>query len=134
MSNQYRAGGTRGSGRFSSRGSNPRRPAPRSNNRSNNFASRQPQQKSQLSKLNEEYQPPFQLNHTWKAEEFYKLKLPHPHFEDEKETIQFPVFSTSDALADRALFYQEALDIQEQVAFDGDNGPNLYHTIPLPVV
>ena len=128
MSNQYRAGGTRGSGRFSSRGSNPRRPAPRSNNRSNNFASRQPQQKSQLSKLNEEYQPPFQLNHTWKAEEFYKLKLPHPHFEDEKETIQFPVFSTSDALADRALFYQEVLDIQEQVAFDGDNGPNLYYT------
>ena len=85
-------------------------------------------QKSQLALLKEEYDPPFVLNSMWKSEEFYKVKIPHPFIADEKETIQFPILESTGSMSDRAIHYQEVLDLQESVGFDGDNGPNLYYT------
>ena len=85
-------------------------------------------QKSQLTLLKEEYDPPFELASTWKAEEFYRVKIPHPFIEDQKETVEFPLLSSSGSIADRAIHYQDVLDLQESVGFDGDNGPNLYFT------
>ena len=64
----------------------------------------------------------------WTSTEHYKLKIPHPFFPDEKETVHFPIFKSSPLLAVRAAFYQHVLDIMNQVQFDGENGPNLYYT------
>jgi hypothetical protein len=47
--------------------------------------------------------------------------------ENEMETFMFPVCSSEIKFADRALFYKEYLDLQEQAEFDGDNIPYLYH-------
>ena len=81
-----------------------------------------------LTKLHDEFNPLFRLNYQWTSEEHYKLKIPHPFFPDEKETVHFPIFKSSPLLAARATFYQHVLDIMIQVQFDGDNGPNLYYT------
>ena len=81
-----------------------------------------------LAKLHDEFNPPFRLNYQWTSTEHYKLKIPHPFFPDEKETVHFPIFKSSPLLAARATFYQHVLDIMIQVQFDGDNGPNLYYT------
>ena len=81
-----------------------------------------------LAKLHDEFNPPFRLNYQWTSTEHYKLKIPHPFFADEKETVHFPIFKSSPLLAARATFYQHVLDIMNQVQFDGENGPNLYYT------
>ena len=86
--------------------------------------------KSQLAKLDEEYKPPFALEAKFTADTFYKLKIPHPHFPNEKETVSFPVLIKSSAsFSDRALHYKQVLDIQEQTAaFAGADANNLYYT------
>ena len=76
------------------------------------------QQQSFLSRLEKEYNPPFCLGTKWQSKEFYKVKLPHPFFPAEKETVQFPILESSNKLSDRALFYADVLDQQEQVNFD----------------
>ena len=81
-----------------------------------------------LAKLHDEFNPPFRLNYQWTSTEHYKLKIPHPFFADEKETVHFPIFKSSPLLAARATFYQHVLDIMNQVQFDGENGQNLYYT------
>ena len=83
---------------------------------------------SYLSKLEKEYNPPFVLGAKWNSKDFYKVKIPHPFFEGEKETVQFPVFEQGNNISDRALFYSEVVDLQEQVNFDGENGALLYYT------
>ena len=121
MSSQFRSRNNRN--RYS-RGSSPQfnSQSSSSGRRSNSsHAVSSNSQKSQLAKAEDEYKPPFNLFSDWKAEEFYKLKIPHPHLADEKETVQFPVLEQSNAtLSDRALFYKQVLDIQDQVAFDGN--------------
>jgi len=92
----------------------------RKNHRNN---SRQP---NPLGKLHDEFHPPFRLNYQWTSAEYYKLKIPHPFFPDEKETVHFPIFKSSPLLAARATFHQPVLDIMNQ--FDGDNRSNLYYT------
>ena len=130
MSNQFRAqGGAQRDGRFRRGGSSSQNRSRRTSNGSRNHQRRpQSNQKSQLTLLNEEYNPPFQLLSEWKPSEFYKIKLPHPFFPDEKETVQFPILESTGTIADRAMHYQEVLDLQDSVNFDGDNGPNLYYT------
>ena len=130
MSNQFRAqGGAQGNGRFRRGRSSSQNQSRRTSNGGRNHQRRpQSNQKSQLTLLNEEYNPPFQLSSEWKPSEFYKIKLPHPFFPDEKETVQFPILESTGTIADRAMHYQEVLDIQDSVNFDGDNGPNLYYT------
>ena len=86
-----------------------------------------------LSKLQEEYNPPFLLNASWKTEHHYKVKVPHPFLDNEKGTVHFPILSKTTTLSDHAIHYKEVLDLMEQVHFDGDNGPYFY-TIPLVVV
>ena len=130
MSQQYRS---RASRNRNSRGSNPRFSSSTSSTKSRRTPSQgqavSGQNQSQLAKLEDEYHPPFSLNCDWKADERYKLKIPHPHIADEKETVEFPILSSPDAtFSDRALFYKQVLDIQEQVQFDGNDGPNLYYT------
>ena len=133
MSQQFRAQGSSHSrsSRFRSRGDNSSNSSSR---RSSNFARSSHQnrsrsnQKSQLALLKEEYDPPFVLNCEWNSEELYKVKIPHPFITNEKETVQFPILDSTGSISDRAIHYQEVLDLQESVGFDGDNGPNLYYT------
>ena len=135
MSQQFRSQGfnSRSSGSsFRSRGST-RGSSSSNGRRSSNFGrsnqrSSRNNQKSYLTQLKEDYDPPFVLNAQWKTEEFYKVKIPHPFIEDEKETIQFPILESATSIADRAIHYQEVLDLQESVGFDGGNGANLYYT------
>lgn len=129
MNSQFRAkGSARGNSRFSNQGGySSNRKTSSGQNRSNN-RNQMTKQKSQLAILYEEYNPPFQLEAKWKSEERYKIKIPHPFFPDEKETVEFPVLSTTGSLCDRAIHYQEVLDLQDSVSFDGSNGPNLYYT------
>jgi len=84
-----------------------------------------------LTKLEKEYNPPFVLGATWepKESEYYQVKLPHPFFEDQKETVRFPMFSSGTKISERSLFYSSVLDLQEQVNFYGENGPLLYYTL-----
>ena len=133
MSSQFRTGGsTRGNRHSRSRRGNrsfKSNPSSRASGSSKSQASTQSSQKSHLEdRLHEEYNPPFRLNASWSADEFYKLKIPHPFFEGNTETVQFPVLKASVSLSSRAIFYQTILDIQEQVNFDGENGPMLYYT------
>ena len=81
-----------------------------------------------LDKLHKDYKPTFKLHFKWEPEEYYKIKMPHPHIPNEKETVQLPMLSESTELGDRAVFYNAIVDIQEQVEFDGTNGPLLYYT------
>ena len=81
-----------------------------------------------LSKLQREYNPPFVLGAKWSAKEHYKFKVPHPFLVGEKEIVNFPIFESGNSLSDRALFYGEVLDLQENVGFDGANGGLLYYT------
>ena len=83
---------------------------------------------SLLTKLQREYNPPFVLGAKWSAKDHYKVKVPHPFLQGEKETVNFPVFESGNSLSDRALFYGEVLDLQENVGFDGANGGLLYYT------
>ena len=78
-------------------------------------------------KLAEEYKPPFPLNYKWSPQERIKIKLPNPYVEGQFETFNFPVCSTETKFADRALFYKELLDLQEQAEMGDDNVPYLYH-------
>ena len=58
------------------------------------------------------------------------MKIPHPHLKDQKESVYFPVLSSNNAtFSDRAIFYKQVLDLQEQVKFDGNDGPMLYYTL-----
>lgn len=130
MSNQFRGRQSRNRSR---RGSNPRFSSSTSSSKTRRsqatFNAVSNNTPSQLAKLEEEYHPPFSLHCDWKPEEKYKLKIPHPYFADEKETVEFPILSSPDSsFSDRALFYKQVLDIQEQVNFSGTDGPNLYYT------
>jgi hypothetical protein len=78
-------------------------------------------------KIFEEYKPPFPLNYKWTPQEQIKIKLPNPYVSGQFETFNFPVCSTETKFADRALFYKELLDLQEQAELDDDNVPYLYH-------
>ena len=85
-----------------------------------------------MSKLEEQFKPPFTLQADWKPDEseYYSMKIPHPHLEDQKESVYFPVLSSANAtFSDRAMFYKQVLDLQDQVQFDGDDGPMLYYTL-----
>jgi hypothetical protein len=53
--------------------------------------------------------------------------LPNPYVEGQLETFNFPVCATETKFADRALFYKELLDLQEQAELGDDNAPYLYH-------
>jgi hypothetical protein len=92
-----------------------------------NQANKNQQSKSFNDKLAEEFKPPFILNYKWKSSERIKIKLQNPYVENEKETFLFPVCSSEIKFADRALFYKEYLDLQEQAEFGADNVPYLYH-------
>ena len=96
----------------------------RDNNTNKNHRnnSRQPHP---LTKLHDEFNPSFRLNYQCLTTEHYKLRIPHPFFADEKETVHFPVLKSCPLLATRATFYQHVLDIMTQVQFDGENGLNL---------
>jgi Reverse transcriptase (RNA-dependent DNA polymerase). len=83
--------------------------------------------KSFNDKLVEEYKPPFPLNYKWTPSERIKLKLPNPYVEGQFETFNFPVCATETKFADRALFYKEFLDLQEQAELGDDNVLYLYH-------
>ena len=100
------------------RGSN----APRSNDDESNTL---------LSKLQREYNPSLILWAKWSAKEHYKVKVPHPYLQGEKETVNFPVFESGNSLSDRTLFHGEVLDLHENVGFDGNNGGLLYYTFRL---
>ena len=76
--------------------------------RSHRNNSRQPHS---LTKLHDEFNPPFRLNYQWTSEEHYILKIPHPFFSDEKETVHFPICKSNPLLAARATFYQHVLEI-----------------------
>jgi hypothetical protein len=83
--------------------------------------------KTYNAKLAEEYKPPFTLNYKWNPQEKLKMKLPNPYVQGQFETFMFPVCASETKFADRALFYKEYLDIQEQAELEPDNVPYLYH-------
>ena len=80
MSNQFNKSNQRNHNRnFSDRNKNQNyNRNPQFNHRSN-----------PLAKLHEECNPPFRLNFKWSSTDFYKLKIPHPFYDDEKETVTF---------------------------------------------
>jgi hypothetical protein len=83
--------------------------------------------KSYLQKLLDEYNPPFPLGYKWESKEKVKIKLPNPYVPGDKETVEFPVLSDETKMADRALFYQQVLDLETQSEITSDNVPYLYH-------
>jgi hypothetical protein len=83
--------------------------------------------KSFNDKLAEEFKPPFPLNFKWTPSERIKIKLPNPYVEGQFETFNFPVCANETKFSDRALFYKELLDLQEQAELGNENVPYLYH-------
>ena len=107
MSNQFRSRSSRYS---RSKGSNPKHQDRKSNSGRNTNQS----QSMLLDKLHKDYKPTFKLHFKWEPEEYYKIKMPHPHIPNEKETVQLPILSESSTeLGDRAVFYNAIVDIQD---------------------
>ena len=120
MSNHFRS---RSSRYNRSKGPSPKHQDRRSSSGRNNHS------QSILEKLHKDYKPTFKLDFQWEPEDYYKIKIPYPHIPNEKETVQFPMLSEGTELGDpRAVFYNAIVDIQEQVEFDGTNGPLLYYS------
>ena len=93
------------------------------NHRNNNNTRKDPNHTLSL-----EYNPPFLLGARWESKEHYKLKIQHPFFQNEKETVSFPIYNGGHKSQDRAIFYSEVLEIQNSVQFEAENGPLLYYT------
>jgi hypothetical protein len=84
-------------------------------------------QETLLSEFLEEYNPPYPLWYKWETTEMVKIKLPNPYVEGDKETVEFPVLASDTTMTDRALFYQQVLDLENQSEVGNDNVPYLYH-------
>jgi hypothetical protein len=87
-----------------------------------------PKNKTYNAKLAKEYKPcPFTLNYKWNPQEKLKMKLPNSYVQGQFQTFMFPVCAAETKFTDRALFYKEYLDIQEQAELEPDNVSYLYH-------